>query len=53
MYIMLHIVCKMQVDLVTWKSKLNLFLSFLTWERKEIDEKSDVSTWVGGWVGGM
>ena len=32
-YIMLNIICRMQVDLVSWTFKLNIFLSFLTWGR--------------------
>ena len=47
MYIMLHIVYKMQVDLVSWTFKLNIFWSSLTWGDR-VWGKSDVSTCGGG-----
>ena len=47
MYIMLHIVYKMQVDLVSWTFKLNIFWSSLTWGGRAWG-KSDVSTCGGG-----
>ena len=50
---MLHIVCKMQVDLVTSTFKLNIFFLFFSFFFQGegwgggVNEKSDIRTWTG------